>query len=166
MGLAGGELLHDKQESQHEYDAHRQGDEGGLHETGHNISDKGDDRTGDGVGKLRGHVVHVVALSAGRGHDGGVGDGGAVVAAHSARHAGGDADDAQGIVQGEDVLHDGDQDAEGAPAGAGRKGNKNCNAEDDQRHKVHQAGIQIDGRTYKGTDTQGVRHTFQSPGQH
>ena len=30
----------------------------------------------------------------------------------------------------------------------------------------HQAGIQIDGRTYKGTDTQGVRHTFQSPGQH
>ena len=27
-----------------------------------------------------------------------------------------------GIVQGEDVLHDGDQDAEGAPAGAGGKG--------------------------------------------
>ena len=66
-------------------------------------------------------MVDVVALGARRGHDGGVGDGRAVVAGHRAGHAGGDGNDHDLIVQIalESVDHNGDQDAEGTPGGAG-----------------------------------------------
>ena len=67
-------------------------------------------------------MAEVLYLSAGGSHDRRVGDGGAVVTADGACTAGGDADDEQLAVRGEDHGDDGDKDAEGAPAGAGGKG--------------------------------------------
>ena len=56
-----------------------------LREARDDETDEADGRDGDRVGQLRGDVVQVVALRTGGRHDGGVGDGGAVVAADSAR---------------------------------------------------------------------------------
>ena len=120
-----------------------------------------------GVLHLGLHMVDMVGLGTGAGHDGSIRNRRNMVTADSTSQDSRYRNDHHGRVQfSKHVDHDGHKNSKGAPAGAGRKGNKNCNAEDNQRHKVHQAGIQIDGRTYKGTDTQGVRHTFQSPGQH
>ena len=81
-------------------------------------------------------MVDMVTLGTGGGHDGGVGDGGAVVSAHRAGHTGGDADDGQRVVHGKYVLDNGDQDAEGTPAGAGGKGQQTAHHEydDGQQH--------------------------------
>ena len=107
----------------------------------------------------------MVALGPRGGHDGGVRDGGAVVAADGAGHAGGDADDGQGVVHGEHVLHDGDEDAEGAPAGAGGEGQQAADDKDDDG----QEHLQVLGAAYKVTDkvlgAQGVGHALQSPGE-
>src|SRR5699024_1018285 len=104
--------------------------------------DKGDGGHGHRVGHLGGHVVQVVALSAGGRHDGGVGDGGAVVAHDRAAQGGADAHHQDGhfvqslsgqVVEaagGEDLQHDGQQDAEGAPGGAGGE----AQAAGDQEH--------------------------------
>ena len=67
------------------------------------VAHAADRRAGDGVGQLGRDVVHVVALGARGGHDGGVRDGRAVVAADGARHAGGDADNAVRVGQREDL---------------------------------------------------------------
>ena len=56
------------------------------------IGDEGDARHCERIGHLGGDMVHMDALGAGRGHDRGVGDGRAVVAADRAGHAGGDGD--------------------------------------------------------------------------
>ena len=103
-------------------------------------ADKGDDRDGDCVGQLGLDVLDVVAVCAGRGHDGRVGDGGAVVAADSAGQACGDADHQQRIADLEDGQNNGDQDAEGAPACAGRESEQAGNDEDDRREHAEQTG--------------------------
>ena len=106
--------LQEGQEDQHHHDANgERQDAGGAEvdqQAGRHIGQEGDDGAGDGVGQLGGNMVHMVALSTGRGHDGGIGDGGAVVTAHRAGHAGGDTDDAQRVLQGEDGHGDGDQE--------------------------------------------------------
>ena len=53
-----------------------------------------------------------------------------------------------------------------APAGAGGERNKDRNAENQQRHKPHQPGVQADGLAHKVADTQRVGHALQRPGQH
>ena len=72
----------------------------------------------------------MVTLRACRCHNCGVGNGGAVVAADSAREAGGDTDELKGIARLEHAEDDGNKDSEGTPAGSGRKGDKASNEED------------------------------------
>ena len=110
-------------------------------------------------------MVHVVALRARGGHDGGVGDGGAVVAAHRPRHAGGDADDGHGIAHVEHVLDDGDQDAEGAPGGAGGKGQQAAHREHDDGQQHLDAGGGADKVPDEVLRAQGVGHALQAPGE-
>ena len=76
-------------------------------------------------------MIDVFALRAGGRHDGRIGDGGAVVAAHGARAAGGDADIKKAAVAGEDGGDDGDEDAEGAPGCTGGEGQHAGDEEDD-----------------------------------
>lgn len=110
-------------------------------------------------------MVHVVALGAGGGHDGGVGDRGAVVAADGAGHTGGDADDGHGVVHLKHALNNGDQDAEGAPAGAGGEGQEAAHHEHDHRQEHLQTG----GGAHKIPDkefrAQGVGHALEGPGE-
>ena len=82
-------------------------------------------------------MVNVVAVCAGGRHDGGVGDGGAVVAADRTGETGGNAHDLQVGSRVEDRKHDGDEDAEGAPARAGGEGQQAGDHEDDsgQQHE-------------------------------
>ena len=94
---------------------------------------------------------HMVALSAGGGHDGGIRDRGAVVPEHGAGKAGGDADNEQGAVGGENIGDDGDENAEGAPACAGGEAEQTGHKEDDGGKKaekspggaVHKGGYKV-----------------------
>ncbi len=83
-------------------------------------------------------MVYVFALSACGGHDGGIGNGGAVVTAYGAGEAGGHADDGQLAACGEYIKHDGDEDAEGTPGGAGGECDEACYNEDDCGQEVVQ----------------------------
>ena len=65
------------------------------------IPHKADGCRSDGIGQLRGNVRHMIALGAGRGHDGGIGNGRAVIAADRTGHTGGNTDHAQRIAEGE-----------------------------------------------------------------
>ena len=86
----------------------------------------------------------VIDLRTGRGHDGRVGNGGAVVAADSARAAGGDADYEQLAGGGKNRGRDGDEDAEGAPGGAGRESEDAGHDEDDRgQQAVKSAGSAV-----------------------
>ena len=159
-----------KQRADHQHDADGQAQQArGPHahqDARDEVGDAGHHRAGDGVRQLCGHMVYVVALGARGGHDGGVGDGGAVVAADRARHAGGDADDGHGVVHGEDVLHDGNQDAEGAPGGAGGEGQQAADGEHDQRQDhLEAAGGGPDEVPDEELRAQGVRHVLQAPGE-
>ena len=83
----------------------------------------------------------MVTLGAGGGHDGGIGDGGAVVTHHSAGTAGGDTDDEQLAGSGENSGNNGDQDAEGTPGGAGGEGQNTGHHEDHGgEHGVQRSG--------------------------
>ena len=86
-----------------------------LHEARDDEAHKAHGCDRDCIGQLRGHMVEMLALRTGGGHDGRVGDGGAVVAAHSACAAGGDADDEQRAVGREDSGDDRDQNADMVP---------------------------------------------------
>ena len=105
----------------HKYDKHGgkrndQVDNDILDQTGNDIVHKGHRSHSERIRKLRLHVVEVEALSAGRGQDRGIGDGGTVVATHGAGQArrNTDGEDRAG-VHAEGAHHDGDQNAEGAP---------------------------------------------------
>lgn len=67
--------VQDEDGEQHQHQGDGQGDIRLGDEAGDEIAHKAHRRHGDGVGQLGGDVVHVVTLSAGGGHDGGVGDG-------------------------------------------------------------------------------------------
>ena len=110
-----------------------------------------------------GHMVDMVTLRPGRGHNGGVGDGGAVVAAHRARHTGGDADDGQGLAHGEHALDDGDEDAEGAPGGSSGKGQQAAHREYDNGQQNLNAGGGAHKVAHKIFRAQGVGHPLQRP---
>ena len=82
-------------------------------------------------------MVHMAAVGTGGCHDGGVRDGGAVVAADGTGQACRNGDD-QHLALREGMAHDGDEDGEGAPARAGGKGKEHCHKEDDDRQHVLQ----------------------------
>lgn len=135
-------------------------------QAGHHIGQERDNCAGDGIGQLGGHMIHMVALSAGRGHDGGVGDGGAVVAANRTSHTGGNADDAHRILQGEDCHSDGDQDAEGTPRSTGSKRQETADQKDDGGQEEGKVlGIGLDKVIHKLGGAQGVGHGLQGPGE-
>ena len=107
----------------------------------------------------------MAAVGTRRGHDGGVGDGGAVIAADSAGQAGRDGDD-QHFAFRECVAHDGDQNGEGSPARAGGKGQEHRHQEDDHRQQILQrrsGAAQQVGHIILGTQQAG--HAGQGPGQ-
>ena len=113
------------------------GAEDDLAQAGDDVADRRDGGHGDGIGQLGGHMVHMAAMGARRGHDGGIGDGGAVVAADRAGQARRDGDD-QHLALREGVADDGDQDGEGAPRSAGGKGEEDRHEEDDGGQQVLQ----------------------------
>ena len=120
-----------------------------------------------GVLHLGLHVVDVVRLCTGAGHDGRIRDRRNMVAADSTRqHRGYRHDHHGGVRLGEHIDDDGDQNRKRAPAGAGGERNKNRNAEDQQRHKAHETLIQADGLAHKVADAQRIGHALQRPGQH
>ena len=115
--------LHHNQHPGHQSHTRWEGDPGGLSEAGYDVGDKGHSRRCDGIRELGHYMVYVLALCSGGCHDGGVGDGRAVVAADSSGHARGDGDDHKlGIAVFKHSNHNGDQNPEGAPGGSGGKG--------------------------------------------
>ena len=76
-------------------------------------------------------MVEVVALTACRGHDGGIRDGGAMVAAYSTCKACGHADDEKLGAGLEDGCDDRDKDTERTPRGTCCECKNTCNEEDD-----------------------------------
>ena len=109
-------------------------------------------------------MVDVVALCAGRGHDGRVGDRGNVIAADRACQDGGDRDDHHLLVcRLEHGNHDGNQDGERAPAGAGRERDKDRNQEDDERDNRDEVAGQVQVAGDKVADTKLIAHALQGP---
>ena len=104
-----------------------------------NVSYEGDACNGERIGKLRGYVGHMVALCAGAGHDGSIGDGRAVVAANASCKACRHTYDEKGIVCREDRRYDGDKDTEGSPGGSRREGKADSYEEDDSGKEVCKA---------------------------
>ena len=100
-------------------------------------------------------MVYMFTLSACGGHDGGIGDGGAVVSADCAGQAGGHADYSQFAAGGEYIQYDGNQDAEGAPGGAGGECNEAGYDEDDGGQEIVQSFCAGQSALYK---TLGVQH--------
>ena len=88
-----------------------------------------------------------------------------MVAADGAGHTGGDADDGHGVVHLKHALNNWDQDAEGAPAGAGGEGQEAPHHKHDHRQEHLQAG----GGAHKVPDkefrAQGVSHALEGPGE-
>ena len=109
-------------------------------------------------------MVDVVALCARGGHDGGVRDGGAVVAADSPCQAGGHADHADGAARREDAEHDGDQDPEGSPGGAGGEGDGAGHKEDDGRKEAVEGFRGAQRTVDEGTGIQKGSHVLQGGG--
>ena len=107
----------------------------------------------------------MVALCACRGHDRSIGNGRAVIAAHRARHAGGNGDNHKlriGIFKYR--HHDGDEDAEGSPGGPRRERQAAAHQEDDGRQQLHQSARRtLHGRGNVIRRSQAVRHGLQRP---
>ena len=93
-----------------------------MEESGDDVAHETDRRHGNGVGELCRNVVDVLDLRPGGGHNRGVGNGGAVVAADGTRQAGRNADNHEGVIVGENRGDNGNQDAERAPGGTGGEG--------------------------------------------
>ena len=110
----------------------------------------------------------MIALGTRGGHDGGIGNGGAVVAADSAGHAGGDGDNHEliGHIRAEHVHDDGDQDAEGAPARSGGESEEHGDKEDDGGQHDHEtAGSALHKARDILRSAEGVGHGLQRPGE-
>ena len=99
------------QSCQHQHDGDGQADPCIADKTGNDVGNEGYCCNSQGVGQLSGYVNNVVALAAGGRHDGGIGNGGAVVTADGAGKACGDTDHEQvGIVL-EHGQNNGDKEA-------------------------------------------------------
>ena len=86
-------------------------------------------------------MVQVEAVGTGGSHDGGVGDGGQVVAAHTAGAGGSQADGQQGglIIPVKHGADQGDHDADGTPGGTGGEADEAGHDEDHGRQELGQA---------------------------
>ena len=119
-----------------EDNAEREADPDVLNEAGDDEHHEGDAGNGESVRNLSGNVSEVVALCARRGHDGRVGDGGAMVTANSACKASGHTDDEELAAFGEDGNDDRNENTEGAPGRTGRECKEASYDEDDGGEEV------------------------------
>ena len=96
---------------------------------------------GQRIGDLGEHMVQVVAVGTGRSHDGGIGDGGAVVAHNAAGAGRRQTDGAQHrlLIVVEHLDHDGGHDADGAPGGTGGEADGRTDDEDHGGQELSQA---------------------------
>ena len=113
VAVLGDELEH-YQNADHQHSADGQRDHPALREARDDEAYERHARDRQRVWQLGRYMVDVVALSACGGHDGGVGDRRAVVAAYSARETSGDTDDLK-LAAREDVEYDRDEDTECTP---------------------------------------------------
>ena len=130
----------DKYRSDGQDDGSRQADEGVGHEAGQQEGQEGNDCHSSCIGQLSCHMLHVIAPGSGGRHNGGIRNRRAVVAADSTGKAGRDAHKEQGAGFRENAGDDGDQDSEGAPGGAGGKGQAAGHDKDDGGQEVKEAG--------------------------
>ena len=125
-----------------------QADDHVLDQTGQNEADEGHTGQSQSIGDLGEHVVQVVAVRTGRSHDGGIGDGGAVVA-HNAAGAGSrqtdGAQDGLGVIV-KHLDNDGSHDADGAPGGTGGEADGST---DDEDHSGQELGQIVERRTWR-----------------
>ena len=130
--LLGHHSLDDQQGGDHQDNGDNHADHNILDQTGDDEADEGNGSHGHTVGDLRCHMVQVEAVGTGRSHDGGIGDGGQVVAAHAAGAGGSQTDGQQGHL-GVPVKHSADQrdhDADGTPGGTGGEADEAGHNED------------------------------------
>ena len=158
----------------HQSEGEDQADNHILDEASEDVSHKGNSGSGHSVGQLSLNVVQVVALATGRSHDGGIGDGGAVVAADGTGHTSGNQDGTDGLIAGleantdfgESSNDDGDQDTESTPGSTGSEGHDTGDDEDDGgQHGHHTTGEAFNQSSDVFLQTQGVGHRLQGPGE-
>ena len=154
------DLLDHIQRCNHQGKADHEHNQGIADESGDQVGDEGNSCNGDDVGQLRGDMGDMLTLCTGGSHDRRIGDRGAVVAADSAGHAGGDGDNHQlrvGVL--EHCNNDRDQDTKGSPAGSGGKGEERTDQEDDGRQERHQVSSCLaDGTGNKIRSAETVGH--------
>ena len=114
----------------------READPDILNETGDEEHHEGNSCNGKCIGDLGGNVSEVVALRACGGHDGGIGNGGAVVTANSTCETCGHTDDEELAAFGEDGNDDRNENTEGTPRSTGRECKEASNDEDDRGEEV------------------------------
>ena len=165
--IAAAASFNQEQEQKQNQQSEGQGDQSALGKAGHKVTHKRDQRGSGGVGQLGGHMVHMIALRPGRGHNGSVRDRGAVVSADRSRHAGGNGDDHHpvvGVLEG--LYYNGDQNTEGSPGGAGGKRQQAADQEDNGRQEIHQSyGGALYDLCHKSAGSQIIRHGLQGPGK-
>ena len=145
-----GESLDGEQGADHHGDGDGQHNDPVLDEACQNVGHGGHTGHGQRVRQLGGHMVHMVTLSTGRGHDGGVGNGRAVIAADSTRQAGRHGNDHDLALARKYSGHDGQQNAERAPGCTGGKCQTQCDQEDHSRQENGQGfSSAADGQLYK-----------------
>ena len=132
------EAIQHQQDQGDQHRADRQGDPGRQGEAGDQIAQGADCRHQGGIGQLGLHMADVLAGSAGGGQDGGIGDGGAVVAVHGPGQGGAQGGDQQRLGVGRSADHgdDGDQHAEGAPGRAHGKAHERRDDKDQKRQEA------------------------------
>ena len=131
------DLLDHIQRCNHQCKADHEHNKDIADESGDQVGDEGNSCNGDDVGQLRGDMGDMLTLCTGGSHDRRIGDRGAVVAADSAGHAGGDGDNHQlrvGVL--EHCNNDRDQDSEGTPGGSRRESQKAPHNENDRREEI------------------------------
>lgn len=175
FGLPALQHLDCRNRAERERHTYSQTDDGILYEAGDDEGYKRDGGNRKHVGCLRRYMVDMVALRAGRGHDRRIGDGRAVVTHDGAGQAGGDADDQElvaalehktGFGIDEYLRDDRDQDAEGAPACAGREGEEAGDDEDNGRKHLHQSGgSALHHRVYILVSTEKTGHGLERDGK-
>ena len=139
--LLGHDGLDDQQGGHHQHRGDDEADDHVLDQAGQNEADKGDASHGQRIGDLGEHMVQVVAVGTGRSHDGGIRDGGAVVAHNAAGAGRRQTDGAQHrlLIVVEYLDHDGGHDADGAPGGTGGEADGRADDEDHGGQELSQA---------------------------
>ncbi len=126
------EFFHSEQDCAEQNQRDRKDGPGVLHETCNTVAHERYGGYQHCIGKLRGHMVDVVTLCTGGGHNCGVGDRRTVVSADCAGQACSDSDD-QKVAGQVDAYNDREQDSERSPGSSCGEGQENCYQKDNGR---------------------------------